>query len=227
MGRMRNNKARLRTLLEGDDWRRHLESIAGGGMENVGPLLSFLLLDSLTMHRAACALGATVARIAEKDQEAARNVVRNFMWRMNEESGNIGWGVPAAFAETLARSPALAKIYASILISYIIDLGHDDNYCDHDILRRSCYWAIGRFAQANPDLAEKARLWLVKGLMDNDSICRGMAAWALAQLPPHLSDKPALKILANSGDEDICEIFDGENMLPEKVAQLARLALEK
>ena len=54
---------------------------------------------------------------------------------MSEESGNIGWGIPEAFAECLAASPELAKTYHKILISYIVDLGFDDNYCDNDQLR--------------------------------------------------------------------------------------------
>lgn len=224
---MRINKHRIRTLLESENWRENISVIAAAGMAAVGPLFSFLLLKPEIMHRAACALGATVAELANNEPETAKNVIRRFMWHMNEESGNIGWGIPDAFAECLCASPMLAQTYYNILISYIIDLGHDDNYCDNDILRRSCYWAIGRFAQARPNLAEKARPYLVKGLNDVDSICRGMAAWALAQLPAMITDVPPLRKLAESGDTDICEIFNGIDMIGASVCELARQALEK
>lgn len=227
MARMREAKKRLKQLLQSPNWRAHIAEIAGEGISNVGALFSFLLLEPLIRHRAAVALGATTAAIAEKDPEAGRNIIRRFMWHLSEESGNIGWGIPEAFGECLAVSPILANIYYKILVSRIIDLGFDDNYCDNDQLRRSCYWSIGRMAAARPDLGEYARKWLIKGLTDKDGICRGMAAWALAQLPPSLMEAPALRSLANSGDENECEIFENNELRHATASALAREALER
>ncbi|MBS6829492.1 MAG: HEAT repeat domain-containing protein [Desulfovibrio sp.] len=227
MPRMRSTKQQLKQYLQSPQWRDHLEEIAAGGASHVGPLFSFLLLGPQTMHRAAVALGLTTARLAGRDSEAARNIIRRFMWHMNEESGNIGWGIPEAFGESLAASPALAKDFHRVLASYLIDLGRDDNYCDNDLLRRSCYWAVGRLAQARPELCAGARPWLRKGLEDNDVICRGMAAWALAQLPPDFMDTPALRRLADAGHEEICELFDGGQLHEKSVSQLAREALAR
>lgn len=227
MARMRTTKQHLKQHLQGAHWRDHLEEIATGGMSSVGPLFSFLLLGPQTMHRAAAILGATVARLARDEPEAARTVIRRFMWHMNEESGNIGWGIPDAFAECLAASPSLAETYHRILISYIMDLGHDDNFCDNGVLRRSCFWAVGRLAQARPDLCAGARPWLLRGLEDEDSPCRGMAAWALAQLPPDLMDAPALRRLAESGNGDVCEIFEDDHIREARVDDLARAALAR
>lgn len=227
MARMRSAKKRLRELLAEPDWKASLEEIVSGGSENVAALFSFLLLAPEKMHRAACALGLLVAKLAKEDPDYAKNIVRRFMWHMNEESGNIGWGIPDAFAETLANSEYLAKTYSSILISYIMDLGYDDNYCDHDILRRECYWAVGRLAQKFPQLAEKARPWLLKGLTDKDDICRGMAAWALAQLAPCLNDVPALRKLAESDNQEKCEIFDGDKMCLNIIKELAKAAMQR
>ena len=227
MPRMRSTKQQLKQYLQSPQWRDHLEEIAAGGTSHVGPLFSFLLLGPQTMHRAAVALGLTTARLAEREPEAARNIIRRFMWHMNEESGNIGWGIPEAFGESLAASPLLAKDFHRVLASYLIDLGRDDNYCDNDLLRRSCYWAVGRLAQARPGLCAGARPWLRKGLEDNDAICRGMAAWALAQLPPDFMDTPALRRLADAGHEEICELFDGEQLYEKSVSQLAREALAR
>ena len=227
MAKMRTSKQQLKRLLQGPDWREHLDEIAAGGMTSVGPLFSFLLLGSQTMHRAAVALGATVARLAGTEPETARNVIRRFMWHMNEDSGNIGWGIPDAFAECLAASETLAETYHRILVSYIMDLGHADNFCDHDILRRSCYWAVGRLAEVRPEMCAMARPWLLKGLEDTDSICRGMAAWALAKLPPDMMDAPALRRLAESGNGDICEIYEADRIHEVRVDDLARAALAR
>ena len=227
MAKMRTSKRELKRILQGPDWREHLDEIAAGGMTSVGPLFSFLLLGAQTMHRAAVALGATVGRLTGTEPEAARTVIRRFMWHMNEDSGNIGWGIPDAFAECLVASESLAETYHRILISYIMDLGHADNFCDHDILRRSCYWAVGRLAEVRPEMCAMARPWLLKGLEDTDSVCRGMAAWALARLPPDMMDAPALRRLAESGNGDVCEIYEADRIREVRVDDLARAALAR
>lgn len=232
MANLRSKKKELKALLSNPDWRQALPEIADMGMPATGALFSFLLLAPELAHRAAVALGMTVAKIYERNPEAARNVIRRFMWHMNEDSGNIGWGIPCAFAETLAHSRGLAKEYAHILISYVMDLGSveygvADNYCDHAALRRDCFWAVGRLARAWPDLTEKARPWLVRGLSDEDSICRGMAAWALGELGPTLMEAPALNKVALSHDEDECAVFESYHMRRATVSELAKEALEK
>lgn len=227
MARMRQTKELLKTQLQDEQWRAHVPAIAQGGMSHVGPLFAMLLLGPLMLHRAAHALGATCAFLAEQNPESARNIIRRYMWHMNEESGNIGWGIPESFAESLAQSPLLAKEYHRILISYIMDTQQEDNFCDNDILRRSCFWAVGRLAQAHPELCASARPWLVKGLDDADTICRGMAAWALQQLPPSLMDAPALRRLEISCIVDTCILFDGQQIFEKSVSELARDALRR
>lgn len=231
MARMRTHKQLIREWLESPDWQKHLAALAAmDGRESTGPLLSLLLLGGDMTARAAVGLGVSVAALADQEPEAARNIVRRFMWHMNEESGNIGWGIPEAFAEVLARSPRMAKEFHAILLSYVVDTGRDDNFCDHGVLRRSCYWAAGRLAQARPDLCERVKPWLVKGLDDKDIPCRGMAAWALMQLPAQLEAAPALRRLAESAPEVgecVCFVFDGQAVREYTVRQLAKEALQR
>lgn len=215
----RENKKRIKDLLLADNWRQGIPLIAEAGSKSLGPLFSLLLADPQTMHRAAVAIGQTVATIAARDYQSAQDICRRFMWHMNEDSGNIGWGIPEAFAETLCANPKLADTYAPILISYIMDLGHADNFCDYDILRRSCYWAVGRLAKCRPDLVQNHRQWLIKGLSDNDALCRGFAAWALLQLPPHKADAKYLQGLAD--ENEICEIFENGKMVARPIKAIA------
>lgn len=182
MPRMRSAKLKLKESLTGPHWRDHLDAISQGGMENVGPLFSFLLLGPQTMHRAAVALGQVTARLAVSQPEAARNIIRRLMWHLNEESGNIGWGIPEAFAEILAQHRRLGDEFYPILNSYVIDTGKGDNFCDNNVLRRSCFRAVERFALARPDLASKARGPLQAGLRDEDPVCREIAREALGKI---------------------------------------------
>ena len=225
MARMRQAKQAIRQALEDPLWRSRLDTIVEGGQTSVGPLFSLLLLDPLMRHKAAWALGLTVASIARHEAEKGRNVVRRYMWHLSEESGNIGWGIPEACAETLVASPLLCREFHKILITYVIDLGREDNFCDNDLLRRSCYWACGRFAEARPELCGGWRPWLLRGLEDCDVICRGMAAWALSRLPRDLMDVPHLRRLAEAGNEELCTLFDGQRLYEKSVRQLALEAL--
>lgn len=218
-------KKRFQELLNAQEWQSHIPEIAKSGQAAISPLFSLLPGNPEQRHRAAIALGATVNQLARTDFEKACIVIRRFMWHMSEESGNIGWGIPEAFSECLAQNKALAEKYRNILISYIIDLGHDDNYCDNDILRRSCYWAIGNFAKHYRQLAEKARPWLLKGLQDEDEICRGLAAWALGKLEPDISSAPALRTLADSGDTHLAPVFETDKIEEKTVSALAQEAL--
>lgn len=174
--RFRALKSEIRTQLQSPDWDDSLAKLATmPPRELVGPLLSCLPLGGELTARAAGAFGQAVAALAEESLEDARNIVRRLMWHMNEESGNIGWGIPEAFAETLVRSRRLADEFHLILFSYIKHTGHDDNYCDYPELRRSCYRAVIRLAVARPDLASKARSLLQSGLLDLDPVCRDLA----------------------------------------------------
>ena len=193
MARMRAVKQQLKDLLSAPDWRDHLSELRSMGQPAVGPLFSFLLLEPLMRHKAALALGQVVAGLEEGSAEDMHNIMRRLMWHMNEESGNIGWGIPEAFGEVLAACPRAAKEFHR--------------------------------AQARRDLAVIARPWLLKGLEDEDIPCRGMAAWALAQLPRDFMDAPALRRLAEAGHEEICEVFDGEKVVEKTVSELAREAL--
>ncbi len=221
--RFRLQKNQLRSLLlEADDWRANLNALCDGGAALIGPLMSFLLLDPVRRLRAAVLLGLVTAKMYEHSPEAGRDIMRRLNWRMSEESGNIGWGVPEAIAEILSRSPKLAGEFHKIFFSSLLDLGFDDNYVDNDTLRRSCYFAIGRFITACPHYGEQVRPLLRKGLEDTDLPCRGYAAWALGALPANLNDAPALRRLAEANTGVVCELTDGDTLLVCTPEELAR-----
>ena len=181
--RFRTLKTTIRTRLQEpgwDDFAKELDEVPA--RELVGPLFSCLPLGGEATDRAASALGKAVSRMADEHIEEARNVVRRLMWHMNEESGNIGWGIPEAFAEILAQHRRLGDEFYPILNSYVIDTGKGDNFCDNDVLRRSCFRAVERFALARPDLASKARGPLQAGLRDEDPVCREIAREALGKI---------------------------------------------
>lgn len=160
----------------------------------IGPLFSCLPEGEETTNRAAFALGYVINRLMQnkESQEFARTVLRRLLWHMNEESGNIGWGIPEALGECLAQNEALAEQYHRILISYILDLDHGSNFCDYAPLRRSCFKAIDRLLAAWPAYLPAARAPLEKAQNDPDEHCREQAIALLKKY--YFSDSPASSV---------------------------------
>ncbi|BBD09792.1 DVU0298 family protein [Desulfovibrio ferrophilus] len=185
MSRFRRLKAGVLAILELNDWQDRLETelAAMDAQELVGPLFSLLLHPKGDIHwRAVTALGATVARMAGENMERARIVMRRFLWHMNEESGNVGWGIPESMGESMARHPRLAQEYYKKLASYVQcpDCVGDDNYMDHPPLREATYWGLARLAQVHPKLAAHGAQELLGALSAEDSVeSQGIACWAL------------------------------------------------
>lgn len=234
MPRFREQKTRLKALLAKADWMRELEGIItdpDSAREVLNPLLALLPRPELRWQ-AAYGLGLAVPRMAEDSMERARVVMRRFMWSLNEESGNLGWGIPEAMACILADSPALAREYARIFFSYGYETGGDDNFIDHAPLRRGVYWGMGRIAQKNPEEGLAALPHLTAALGDSDRVIRAFAAWALACLAKgaqRLERKPeketwreAQRALAQALEREDAtaervELFDGRAIISASV----------
>lgn len=193
----------------------------------VGPLLSALLSKAAPVRwRAATALGRAVARMARERLEDGRNVLRRFMWSLNEESGAIGWGIPEAMAEVLAASAPLAAEFSRIYLSYVRDLDKDCTYIDHAPLRRGVYWGIARLAQARPQLALPAAPDLLAGLSDCDPESRGYCALALGLLSPPPTPALGAALTALFDDPYRFELYFDGVFTPTGVSELARRAYD-
>lgn len=133
--------------------------------------------DELIKFRSISAMGLLGARVADKNMEKARVILRRMMWNLNDESGGIGWGSPEAMGEILCRKPELALEFKSILFSY---LDPDGNFLEHEILQRGVLWGIGTYLECYPDdVTVKTEALLFAHLHSSDPVKRGYAARAL------------------------------------------------
>ena len=184
MPRFRSLKTLVRAWFRREDWSREIplppecqdESVTA--LSLVNPLFACLTEGGDTMARAAFALGGVMARLYEEAPEDARTIIRRFMWHMNEESGNIGWGIPEAFGETLAQCPPLADKFRRVILHYVYDApeGKSTSFCDHAPLRISCYHAIARLLEARPDFVEESMPILrLSAQNETDDLCRDAA----------------------------------------------------
>lgn len=184
MARFRSLKVLIRGWIRSDSWNSAQplppECAAEGvsTLSLVNPLFACLTEGGTTAERAAFALGGVMARLYAESHEEAKNIVRRFMWHMNEESGNIGWGIPEAFGETLAQCPPLADTFRGVLLHYVYDApeGRSTSFCDHAPLRISCYKAIARLLEARPDLVgESLPILRHSAQYESDDACRDAA----------------------------------------------------
>jgi len=192
--------------------------------ETLRPLLSLLSEPGEELRmRAVKALGIQVARLADEDGDAAREVMRRLIWNLNEESGSSGWGAPEAMAEIMANHPGMAGEYAHLLVSYMHPGG---NYLEHSLLQRGLLLGLGRLAEIRPHLLRQggACRHLPDYFQSHDPAVRGLAAWC-AGLLCDFEIKTALAPLLGDGGE--LSIWRGEKWQRARVADLAREALDR
>ncbi len=226
MSRFRRIKKELRTLLAAADWRRHLAELEQWEPGNlVSPLFSLRLdRDENVRWRTAVVFGLVAGRIAEANMEKARVLMRTFMWHMNEESGNLGWGIPEAMAEAMVNNTRLADEFSSILASYVYcDSECDGNYLDHADLRRGVFWGLGRLGEVRPELVLPSERFLLAGLADQDAHNRALAARALGILRASNAVSSVNKLLQDNGS---VRIFEDDSVRETTVSAMAQEALD-
>ena len=216
-------KRRITKLLESPDIEAVIQELRQLPVSRViNPLIGALCSNNETVRwHAITALGPIMADLADKDMEAARVVMRRFMWSLNDESGGIGWGAPEAMGEIMAGHDKLADEYGHMLVAYMRE---DGFYLELPQLQQGLMWGLARLTIAKPDLlkAKNVVAYLLPYLDSHDSTVRGLAAWTLGLL--HAGEAVLyLERLAN--DPAQVTIFLNRTFVLETVGSLAHNAL--
>lgn len=151
---MKNFKLEVLKFLEQDDFEKNLEDIHQfPPLKVVNALFSFLVYtNEIIKKRSVIVMGEVVSKLAGKDIESARIVMRRLMLSLTEESGGIGWGSPEAMGEIMARSERLAEEYHKILISYAEGGG---NFLDFEELQKDVISGLQRLAVVHPHMVKE------------------------------------------------------------------------
>ena len=184
----------------------------------IGPLFShFYAMDERIKFRSIAAMGELARRLAVKQMEKARVLMRRIMWNLNDESGGIGWGSPEAMGQILYMSPALATEFKSILFSY---LDHRGNFLEHDLLQRGVLWGIGTYLKTAPrDLDKTTEGLILAHLSSIDPVKRGYALRALINADRFKVNMVPEHILT---DSEQINIFTGWDFLAIRICDMAR-----
>lgn len=219
MSRFRRTKKDVRSILVDTDWQSRLselENYRPGDL--VPPLLNLRLdRDEAVRWRSVTAFGLTAARLAEASMEKTRTLMRTLMWYMNEESGNLGWGIPHFMGEAMVNNERIAKEFHKILASYIFcDEKCDGNFLDHTELRRDVFWGLARLAGERPEYVAHSERFLIAALDETDPYNQAYAAWALGLIgaknatPRLLELKDDATEIRTFRDHEIMDVTVGE-----------------
>ncbi len=172
----------------------------------VNPLFSSICRgEEVLRWHAVSVFGKIVARIAKRDLEASRVIMRRFLWSLNDESGGIGWGAPEAMAEIMLHTPTLFDEYHHMLLSYMREDGpqlfQDGNYLELPQLQAGLLWAIGRLTVLYKKvlLEEGAVADVLSYLSSPEKNVRGMAVWCVASLDPKAARGHLEKLTEDDG----------------------------
>lgn len=219
----REIKKKVRELLKSDmigNWIEELNEFPD--MIVVNSLISLLSTMDLSIKwRAILAIGTLINVIAEKNMEYARTLIRRLMWSLSEESGSIGWGVPEAIGEVLARNDDLAEEYTEIFISYI---RKDGNFLANEVLQEGTLWGIGRIAEVRPDILKRCNTGshIMEFLNSKNPVSRALSARALGLLHEEEASSLLERLLS---DYTTVKLFIMEKMYILQVKDLAMEAL--
>ncbi len=186
--------------------------------------------NELCKWHAVSAFGEVVKKMVEADVESARIVMRRFLWSLNDESGGIGWGVPEAMGEVMARSDTLFKEYGQLLISYMREDGpelyQDGNYLELPAIQHGVLWSVGRLLAIKKEsmLAFGIVADLQKYLYSEDRIVRAIAAWCLGKCGS-VQDLEHIKKLTS--DQFLFNFYWKNKLEQTSVALMAKQAMQE
>jgi len=185
--------------------------------------------DRLRWHGVS-AMGATVARLADKEMEEGRIMMRRMLWSLNDESGGIGWGAPESMAESMHHHEGLAEEYIHMLISYTRpdgpELEQDGNFLEHETLQRGLLWGLDRLCTARKQLlvAKGLPADIPPYLYSADAVVRGLAVRLCGKLAV---DSERDRILQLRDDSSEVSLYEEGYFLSFTVGEMATQAIEE
>jgi len=130
--------------------------------------------DELVRWRAIEAIGQVTVLWSKHGYKKIKNLIRQQLWLMNDESGGLGWHSPEIIGEILVNVPALIEEYGPMLLSYL----------DEEPFERGSHLAIYRVAKIDPKPFVDKVDPLIVSLRRSDNYIRAFMIMALGEIAP-------------------------------------------
>lgn len=161
------------------------------------------------------ALGKLARDLAPQEPEVYKNLIRRFLWAMNDESGNVPWSSPEGIGSIIANQPFLFGEYTPMLVT---------NALDNPMCHRGMLWAVGRVGKVKASLVLPFIKEILPFLDESDPNLSGYAAWALGELK---SREAVTKLKNLQNNNSLINIFIDGKLVTESVGSLAQRAIGK
>ena len=147
-----------------------------------GPLKGLLFeQEPLIKFRVSELMGLLAKDAAKENIELVRDLMRQLMWNLNEESGGMGWGSVEAMAEIASNNKKIFNEFFKIIISYSDPKSL--SFLDHEALHPGAAWAVGRILKEDPEVGHYSK-YVVKVLLDHKNPqVKGCGLWAASHIP--------------------------------------------
>jgi hypothetical protein len=151
--------------------------------------------DELVKWQAIDAVGKMAAFQAKSDLEKVRNLIRQQLWLMNDESGGLGWHSPEIVGEILVNVPQLIDEFAQLFLAYL----------DEEPFERGSHLAIYRVASVNPQPFIERVSELSNSIDSPDPQIRACTLMALSKIDDKMFQTAAQKL---NDDESAVTLYD-------------------
>lgn len=167
--------------------------------------------DDLLRKRGAEALGQACAVIGQRDPGAVSKLLQALFYAITDTAA-FSWGAFEAIGEIIGNRPDLFGGYAPQLYQFLGD----------NTRKAQALQALGRIAQASPEILRKHTFHFFAFLDDTDPEVQGYAAWLMGNLCAYEAEKD-LKKLLNEPHE--INMYEHGSMEKKAVGRIAAEAL--
>jgi hypothetical protein len=110
-----------------------------------GPVIRYLQgrlysADSEEKWLAVSTLGALVREPGLLPDAKVEDLLQRFLWTLNDESGNVPFGVPEAIGEILSAR----RLFCSQVLPALCGMLTEEETFQTGLIERGIYWALGR-----------------------------------------------------------------------------------
>jgi hypothetical protein len=186
-----------------------LEELAGQDPGVAAILMQFLYDPGPLLYwRALEGLG----HVAGVQPEQVQKLIQRFLYLLNEDSGSTGWGAAAALGEIGRHRVSLVKEIIPMFVGFL----------EEPFSQESMLWGLGRMAEVHPELLQEVFPVMVPFLAHSEPRLRALAVWGLGKG----RYRPAADLVRGLiMDDHPVQLYDGGDLFPTTVGQLAREAL--
>lgn len=118
--------------------------------------------DTLVGWRAIKAVGLAARELVKTDPEFLRETCRKLLWSLSDESGGIGWSAPELLGEIVCADVKRFREFIPLIVEVY--------GVEEDVFRPGVVYALGRIAEAAPELVTVYQKVIIAALVDNNPL---------------------------------------------------------